>query len=52
VAFVLAFAANLGLEGLWIGITVALGICGLASVAFSLRLDYEGEAAKAKLRMA
>eukprot|EP00947_MAST-08B_sp_MAST-8B-sp1_P004589 g4589.t1 len=47
----LAFAANMGLAGLWVGIGCALGGQNLALGLTLLRIDWESECAKAAYRI-
>ncbi|KAL5478917.1 ERC1_2 [Sanghuangporus weigelae] len=47
----LAFPRNLGLKGLWIGLTVALFYCSVVGLWLCLRTDWEKEVRKVEMRM-
>ncbi|KAL5525227.1 ERC1_4 [Sanghuangporus sanghuang] len=47
----LAFPRNLGLKGLWIGLTVALFYCSVVGLWLCLRTDWEREVRKVEMRM-
>ncbi|KAL5498225.1 ERC1_1 [Sanghuangporus vaninii] len=47
----LAFPRNLGLKGLWVGLTVALFYCSVVGLWLCLRTDWEREVRKVEMRM-
>ncbi|KAL5498226.1 ERC1_2 [Sanghuangporus vaninii] len=47
----LAFPRDLGLKGLWIGLTVALFYCSVVGLWLCLRTDWEREVRKVEMRM-
>lgn len=42
---------NLGLLGLWIGLSIALAYCSVVGLWYSLRTDWSDEVEKTRLRL-